>query len=114
MRQSNFSRLISRIREESIQRAIDNSPAVIASRFKKSHATHRSFMAKAINDSHSLSKSLTPTKAEIRLKNQKQMQNVRQKLKAAILSKSINSIQAIKLENSANALQAKLYQKDLI
>ncbi len=114
MRQSNFSQLINRIREESIQRAIDNSPAVIAYRFKKSHATHRSFMAKAIKASHSLSKSLTPTKAEIKLKNQKKMHELRLSIKEGILTKSMSSLEAIKLENAANNLQSKLFQRGLI
>lgn len=114
MKQSNFSRLVSQIKIEIRQRDIQNSPAFYLSQYDGTHSRNRATMAKAISASRSLSKRLTPTKAEIKMKNQKKMRQVRQSIKDAILTKSLSCLEVIKLENSANKLQAQLYQRGLI
>ncbi len=117
MRQSNFLRLVSCIRKESIQRAIDNSPAVSVSRFKKSHATHKSFMAKAINSARSLNKALVPpkpTKAQIKTGNQSKMRAFRKSLSAAVKDGNLTGLEACRLEAQANATSLALAAKGLI
>lgn len=111
---SNFGRLINRIQGEIQNRAYENSMVNHIQRSNKSHANCRATIAKSIAASRSLSKALTPTKAEIKLKNQKKMQELRLSIKEGILTKSMSSLDAIKLENAANNLQAKLYQRGLI
>lgn len=111
---NNFRKLISKLRSEIKTRAAANNPGKYIPDFNKSHANNRAAMAKAITASRSLNKALTPTRAEIKLKNQKKMRQVRKSIKEAILTKGLSGIEIIKLENPANNLQAKLYQRDLI
>lgn len=108
---SNFERLIDKIAQERISQRSVLSELI---QMRKSTTANKMHLESLIKSMQQVKRNLTPTKAELKMENRLKMDRYKAKLKQAVLSKSLTTIEVAKLESAAHRISNRLAVRGLI
>lgn len=108
---SNFERLVNRINVERRNRS-NVVPELM--QMHKSTAANKMHCENLIKSMQQMNRDLTPTKAELKAENRAKMDCYKAKLKQAVMSKALTTIEVAKLESAAHRISTQLATRGLI
>ena len=108
---NNFERLIDKLAAERRNR---RSAVPTLVQMHKSSAANKMYLESLTNSMRKLQRDLTPSREEVRSQNRQRMGCLMKSLKHSVKTGSITGLEAIKVENLAHRVSAKLSSRGLI